>query len=86
MKHYFYSEKDQQLGPFTLDELKTKRLKKSTLVWTEGMKDWAAADSLDELKEMAISEPPPLPKKAEQFYIKDDTSVNKINNKYDFDL
>lgn len=63
MKHYYYAENDQQLGPFTLDELKTKRLKRSTLVWTDGMENWASANDIDDLKDILISEPPPLPKK-----------------------
>ncbi len=63
MKHFYYAENDLQLGPFTIEELKTKRLKKSTLVWTDGMKDWATAESISELKEILVSEPPPLPKK-----------------------
>jgi len=61
MKHYYYSDNNQQLGPFTLDELKGKRLKKSTLVWTDGLEEWTTADTLDELKDFVISEPPPLP-------------------------
>lgn len=61
MKHYYFSDNNQQLGPFTLDELKVKRLKKSTLVWTDGLQDWITADTLDELKDFVISEPPPLP-------------------------
>jgi tetratricopeptide (TPR) repeat protein len=63
MKHYYFADNDQQFGPFTFDELKTKRLKKSTLVWTEGMQDWTIANDIDELKDILISEPPPLPKK-----------------------
>jgi hypothetical protein len=63
MKHYYYSDNNQQLGPFTLEELKNKRLKKSTLVWTDGLQDWTSADKLDELKAFVISEPPPLPNK-----------------------
>jgi hypothetical protein len=61
MKHYYYSVNNQQQGPFTLDELKVKRLKKSTLVWTDGLKEWTTGDNIDELKEFVISEPPPLP-------------------------
>lgn len=63
MKHYYYADNDQQLGPFTVEELKAKRLKKSTLVWTEGMQDWTIANDIVELKDILISEPPPLPKK-----------------------
>jgi len=63
MKHYYYADNEQQHGPFTVDELKTKRLKKSTLVWTEGMQNWTSANDIEELKDILISEPPPLPKK-----------------------
>jgi tetratricopeptide (TPR) repeat protein len=63
MKHYYYAINDQQFGPFTVDELKTKRLKKSSLIWTEDMVDWAPAETFLELKEILISEPPPIPKK-----------------------
>jgi len=64
MKHYYYADQDEQFGPFTIDELKSKRLKKSTLVWTDGMTDWVAADTVEELKDILVSEPPPLPKRA----------------------
>ena len=63
MKHYYYAEKNQQLGPFTIEELKSKRLKKSTLIWTDGLSDWVAAETLNELDKTLISEPPPIPKK-----------------------
>lgn len=62
MKHYFYAENGQQFGPFTLEILKERKIKKSTLVWTEGMDDWAKADTFEELKSMLVLEPPPLPK------------------------
>jgi len=88
MKHYYYADNDQQLGPFSFDELKTKRLKKTTLVWTEGMQDWAMADSINELKEILMSTPPPLPKKSnapqaiETVHIKRSTKP-KTSKKYD---
>ena len=49
MRHYYYVDNDQQFGPFTVDELKSKRLKKSTLVWTDGMHGWVTADDIGEL-------------------------------------
>jgi len=62
MKHYYFADNDQQFGPFTIEELKSKRLKKTTLVWTDGMEDWNTAESIAELKDIVISEPPPIPK------------------------
>lgn len=88
MKHYYYADNDQQLGPFTVEELKSKRLKKSTLVWTDGMQDWTTAESIDELKDILISEPPPLPKKSivqptiETIQIKQ-TPIPITSSKYD---
>lgn len=62
MIQYYYSDKTQPLGPFTFEELKTKRIRKSTLVWRKGLSDWTFAANLEELKDIIISEPPPLPK------------------------
>jgi hypothetical protein len=63
MKYYYYSEKDQQLGPFLKEDLKQKLIKKDTLVWTDGLAEWVTAESLEDLKDIIISLPPPLPKK-----------------------
>ena len=63
MTYYFYIENDQQFGPFTIEELKSMRLKKSTLIWREGMKTWIAAENVDEVKSIFIAEPPPFSKK-----------------------
>ena len=60
-KHYYFVENDQQFGPYTTEELKSKSLKKSTLVWTDGMTEWDTAENVDELNDIFISEPPPLP-------------------------
>jgi hypothetical protein len=34
-------------GPFTLDELKAKKITKTTSVWCEGMEDWNTAGSVE---------------------------------------
>jgi hypothetical protein len=60
---YFYSKNNQQEGPFTFEEIKTKEIHKTTLVWKEGMKEWVSADNLEELKELFFKLPPPLPNK-----------------------
>jgi len=64
MKYYFFIENNQRFGPFTVDQLKTKQLTKSILFWTEGMQEWTNGTDIEELKDILISEPPPLPKKA----------------------
>lgn len=63
MKYYYYIENKKKFGPYSIEDLKVKQLKKSTLVWTEGTSDWATADSFVELQDILISEPPPIPKK-----------------------
>lgn len=88
MKHYYYADNGQQLGPFTFDELKAKRLKKSTLIWTEGMQDWTIANEIEELKSILISEPPPLPKKTSESSKTEIIQIKKkpvpnTNSKYD---
>jgi tetratricopeptide (TPR) repeat protein len=77
MKHYYYAVDEQQLGPFTFEELEEKKLKKSTLVWTEGMQDWAPAHEVAELRSIIFSEPPPLPPKP----LKDEAEVVKETDK-----
>ena len=61
MKYYFYIENKIKKGPFSLDELKDKRINHSTLVWTEGLSDWTKASDLDDVKDIIVSEPPPIP-------------------------
>ncbi len=61
-KQYFYTDGREKYGPFSLEQLKGQGIDHNTLVWTEGMGDWAAASSLAELKEYFDEMPPPLPK------------------------
>lgn len=61
MNEYYYSENNQKLGPFTLEEIRSKRLNKSTLVWNPNLPNWVKAENVDELKSALISVPPPLP-------------------------
>lgn len=60
MENYFISDGSQQHGPFSFEELKSKNLKKDTLVWKEGMSGWTAAGEINELKEILAKVPPPL--------------------------
>jgi len=55
----------KQTGPYSYDELRQLVIKgeltKDSLVWKEGMKQWAAAGTVDELADIWTSVPPPLP-------------------------
>lgn len=60
-KQYFYTDGREKFGPFSLDQLKQQNIHRNTLVWTEGMGDWAPASTLPELKDMLAETPPPVP-------------------------
>ncbi|MEI6851338.1 MAG: GYF domain-containing protein [Bacteroidota bacterium] len=69
-KKYFFHNGQQQLGPFTIEELLTQKLAKDNLVWCEGMENWKPAAEMDELKSLfmvattpvikTVSTPPPI--------------------------
>jgi membrane protease subunit (stomatin/prohibitin family) len=52
-------------GPLTLEQIKTaihsSEVNGETLCWREGMNGWERADSLDDLKHLFSSTPPPIP-------------------------
>jgi hypothetical protein len=60
MNTYYLHDGTILSGPFTLDELKAKKITKTTSVWCEGMEDWNTAGSVEELKKTLFSVPPPL--------------------------
>ncbi|HRH67834.1 MAG TPA: DUF4339 domain-containing protein [Bacteroidia bacterium] len=60
MKKYFIHDGGQQIGPLSIEELKSKDITRSTKVWYEGLEEWKSADSLDDLKVLFTSIPPPL--------------------------
>lgn len=65
MEKYYYIENETQHGPFSIEDLKSKRINRETLVWTETMENWVQASSVEELKDIVKKTPPPIPKRAE---------------------
>ena len=61
MKKYFYIIDENKLGPFDLEDLKSADIKRDTLVWFQGIKDWTKASEVSELGELFIHLPPPIP-------------------------
>jgi hypothetical protein len=57
-RFYYLIDNERQIGPFNLEELKSKRIQESTMVWTEGLDDWVRAAEVLELSEIVIAEPP----------------------------
>lgn len=49
MKQYYIIRNEQQAGPYTLEELAEMGITPDTIVWTEGMTDWAPARQVSEL-------------------------------------
>lgn len=64
MKQYYYADGDQQKGPFSFEELRSKNISKDTYVWYEGLADWMPAGDLAELSALfqattSFAPPPP---------------------------
>ncbi|TVQ49464.1 MAG: DUF4339 domain-containing protein [Saprospirales bacterium] len=51
MKRFFYSDGENQFGPFTIEELKEKPIKPDTLIWYQGLEEWTAASDAALIKE-----------------------------------
>lgn len=58
---YFISKDNRKEGPFTIEELRGKRLTDDMLAWKEGITNWCKISEIPELKDMVITTPPPLP-------------------------
>lgn len=63
---YYYAVNGQQNGPVTFDVLKDlfarRTINRDTLVWKQGMANWAALKEVEELKPfLGGNTPPPLP-------------------------
>ena len=59
MEYFILDENNQQIGPFSIDQLKTKKISKATKVWCNGMKDWSEAGTVQDFKDFFIPPPPP---------------------------
>ncbi len=63
MNTYYLHNGIESSGPFTLEELKIKKITPKTPVWCQGMTDWKTAADIEELKNIIfITTPPPLNK------------------------
>lgn len=79
MDTYYYSEDNKQFGPFTIEELQDKWIKKNTLIWKEGSAGWEEAQDLPELEKIINNqEPVPNPKPAPPALPKQKTKTGYI--------
>ncbi len=56
-REYYIAIGKDHLGPFTLSELKEKKLVPDSLVWYDGLEHWTRIAELEELKEKVIIVP-----------------------------
>jgi len=61
MKKYFYVLEGQSKGPSSSSDLLEQGISKETLVWADGMTDWASAGSVSEIAQLFAPTPPPIP-------------------------
>jgi hypothetical protein len=62
MKKYYLHDGTNNIGPFDFEELNQKSITRNTPIWCEGMEDWKEAGTVEELKNLFPTLPPPLKK------------------------
>ena len=85
MKKYFYSDGKEKHGPLSLDELKEENISNETLIWFEGLEDWAPAGELDEMKPILELSPPPIDIPREEPILKNEKSLSGIKHPDEID-
>ncbi len=59
MKKYYLHDGKEQQGPFDIEDLRAKKIKRDTSIWYEGLDEWTLADNLYELKDLFSNTTPP---------------------------
>ena len=57
MTFYFVKEGIDEIGPLTLEQLKSRSVTNDTPVWFAGLEEWTAADEIHELRELFVKSP-----------------------------
>jgi hypothetical protein len=60
MKKYYLHNGTESSGPFDIEELKAKKITKTTPVWFEEMENWKYAGEIPQLNTLFIITPPPI--------------------------
>ena len=55
MEQYYYTDGKERYGPFTMDQLRDRKIGPETLVWKEGMPDWVAAKKISDLESLFLA-------------------------------
>jgi hypothetical protein len=83
---YYYLERDgKQIGPLSIVDLQQHKITKGTLIWFQDLSAWTEAKYIEELQDIIIATPPPLPVKRTSFdsVVKEKTKVSEVQPKYD---
>jgi len=59
MKLYYLHENNVNIGPFSIEELKEKKITPFTPIWCEGFEKWKTAEEIEELKSIVSELPSP---------------------------
>jgi hypothetical protein len=62
MIQYYYSDGLEKHGPYSLEELKAKKIGRKTLVWHHPREKWIPAEEYPELRDSLGEDAPPLEK------------------------
>ena len=57
-EYYYIDEHGEQFGSYSLEILRLLALRRQSLVWCTGMREWADADTMEELKGFLRKESP----------------------------
>ena len=52
MTHYFLKDGKTEIGPLTIEQLKSTPIEKNTPVWFAGLEEWTTVEQVYELKEL----------------------------------
>ena len=52
MTHYFLKDGKTEIGPLTIEQLKSTLIDKNTPVWFAGLEEWTTVEQVYELKEL----------------------------------
>ncbi len=63
MKQYYIYLNEQE-GPFTIEELRSKNISSQTPVWYDGLNNWTTVGEIPELRSLVKATPPPFIKVA----------------------
>lgn len=77
MQKFFIHFQGQQLGPFSLEELKQKGITRNTMVWFDGLPEWKEAKDVYELSDLFRNQPPPFEKNTTHSNSTSESTTNK---------